>query len=113
MCHAEDVEAEPVPRVSPVDAHGVGGRGVPEQVCGGSQELQDGRHADKRGYVTVCGRQYCAGPAWHDRDLLVGIRPDSVEVLADRGRHVATLPRAWGEGGPVVCSSLLIDNFGI
>ena len=58
-------------------------------------------HADKRGYVTVCGRQYCAGPAWHDRALLVGIRPDSVEVLADRGRHVATLPRAWGEGGPV------------
>ena len=51
--------------------------------------------------MTVCGRQYCAGPAWHDRDLLVGTRPDSVEMLADRGRRVAMLPRAWGEGGPV------------
>lgn len=26
-------------------------------------------HADKRGYVTVDGREYVAGPAWHGRDL--------------------------------------------
>lgn len=53
--------------------------------------------SDKRGYVRVDGVRYCAGPAWHDRDLVVGVRSDRVEVLADRGRHVATLRRAWGE----------------
>ena len=26
--------------------------------------------ADKRGYVTVDGREYVAGPAWHSRELL-------------------------------------------
>lgn len=40
-------------------------------------------HADKRGYVTVDGREYVAGPAWHGRDLLVGMRADTVEILAD------------------------------
>lgn len=57
--------------------------------------------SDARGYVRVDGRLYCAGPAWHDRWLLVGARAWSVEVLADRGRHVATLERAFGDGGPV------------
>lgn len=54
--------------------------------------------ADKRGYVRVDGNLYCAGPAWHDRELVVGVRARSVEVLADRGRHVATLRRSFGEG---------------
>ncbi|WP_165443634.1 IS21-like element helper ATPase IstB [Olsenella sp. Marseille-P4559] len=54
--------------------------------------------ADKRGYVRVDGNLYCAGPAWHDRELLVGVRARTVEVLADRGRHVATLARSFGEG---------------
>ena len=57
--------------------------------------------ADKRGYVTVDGREYCAGPAWHSRELLVGVRSDTVEVLADRGRRVALLPRAFGDGPAV------------
>lgn len=57
--------------------------------------------ADKRGYVRVDGREYVAGPAWHSRALLVGVRAGTVEILADRGRRVATLPRAWGEGEPV------------
>ena len=56
--------------------------------------------ADKRGYVTLDGRSYCAGPAWHDRELLVGARAGTVEILADRGRRVAVLPRAWGAGEP-------------
>lgn len=30
----------------------------------------DRAHADKRGYVTVDGREYVAGPAWHSRELL-------------------------------------------
>lgn len=55
--------------------------------------------ADKRGYVTVDGREYVAGPAWHSRELLVGVRAATVEILADRGRRVALLPRAWGAGG--------------
>ncbi len=57
--------------------------------------------SDKRGYVTVDGRLYLAGPAWHDRRLTVGVRSDTVEILADRGRRVASLPRAFGEGEPV------------
>lgn len=57
--------------------------------------------SDKRGYVTVDGRLYLAGPAWHDRRLTVGVRAGTVEVLADRGRRVASLPRAFGEGEPV------------
>ena len=60
-----------------------------------------GAKADKRGYVRVDGREYVAGPAWHGRELLVGVRPSTVEVLADRGRRVAVLPRAFGEGPAV------------
>ena len=57
--------------------------------------------ADKRGYVEVDGREYVAGPAWHGRRLLVGMRASTVEILADRGRRVAVLPRAFGEGPAV------------
>lgn len=57
--------------------------------------------ADKRGYVTVDGRECVAGPTWHGRELLVGVRAAAVEVLADRGRRVAMLPRALGEGPAV------------
>lgn len=57
--------------------------------------------ADKRGCVTAAGREYVAGPAWHDRRLLVGLRAGTVEILADRGRRVAVLPRAFGEGPAV------------
>ena len=61
--------------------------------------------ADRRGVVTVDGRGYLAGPAWHSRELLVGVRAGTVEVLADRGRRVALLPRAFGSG-PAVRSPL-------
>ena len=57
--------------------------------------------SDGRGHVAVDGRLYLAGPAWHDRRLTVGVRAATVEVLADRGRRVAELPRAFGEGEPV------------
>lgn len=57
--------------------------------------------ADKRGYVEAAGNRCCAGPSWHSRDLLVGLRAGSVEILADRGRRVAVLPRAWGSDGTV------------
>lgn len=43
--------------------------------------------ADKRGYVEADGREYVAGPAWHGRSLLVGMRASTVEILADRGRR--------------------------
>lgn len=54
--------------------------------------------SDKRGYVRIDSNLYCAGPAWHDRELVCGVRARSVEILADRGRHVATLRRSFGEG---------------
>lgn len=57
--------------------------------------------ADKRGYVEACGNRYCAGPAWHGRELVVGLRADSVELLDGRGRLVARLARSWGEGETV------------
>lgn len=47
------------------------------------------------------GPRVRAGPAWHDRRLLVGLRAGTVEILADRGRRVAVLPRAFGEGPAV------------
>lgn len=61
--------------------------------------------ADKRGYATVDGREHCTGPAWHSRELLVGVRVGTVEVLVDRGRRVALLPRALGDS-PAVRSPL-------
>ena len=60
-----------------------------------------GARSDSRGYVEVDGSAYCAGPAWHDRRLLVGVRASSVEILADRGRRVATLRRSWVPGEEV------------
>jgi len=57
--------------------------------------------SDKRGYVSVDGREYACGPAWRSRELLVGVRVSSIEVLADRGRRVAVPPRAFGEGPTV------------
>ena len=57
--------------------------------------------SDRRGYVRIDGDPCCAGPAWHDRELVVGVRAETVEVLADRGRHVATLPRSFGQGEAV------------
>ena len=57
--------------------------------------------SDKRGYVRVDGNLYCAGPAWHDREPAAGVRAGTVEILADRGRRVAVLPRAFGEGPAV------------
>lgn len=57
--------------------------------------------ADKCGYAAVDGREYVAGPAWRSRELLVGVRAATVELLADRGRRAALLPCAWGAGEPV------------
>ena len=57
-----------------------------------------GARSDKRGYVRIDGNSYCAGPAWHDRGLVVGVRANSVSIFTDRNRRVATLPRCWGEG---------------
>lgn len=53
------------------------------------------------GVLEADGREYVAGPAWHGRSLLVGMRASTVEILADRGRRVAVLPRAFGEGPAV------------
>ena len=60
------------------------------------------RRADKQGCVTVGSVRYCAGPYWHDRWMLVGMRADGVEILDEHGRHAATLPRAWSDAGGTV-----------
>ena len=57
-----------------------------------------GARSDERGHVRAGGDPCCAGPAWHDRGLVVGVRASGVSILADRNRRVATPPRCWGEG---------------
>ena len=57
--------------------------------------------ADKRGVVEVDGCRYVAGPAWHGRGLLAGMRRDTVELVDERGRRVASMPRAWDAGETV------------
>lgn len=54
--------------------------------------------SDRLGCVRADGSLCCAGPAWHGRVLLVGVRARTVELIADRGRHVATPSRSLGEG---------------
>jgi transposase len=53
---------------------------------------------DRLGCVRADGSLCCAGPAWHGRVPLVGVRARAVELIADRGRHVATPSRSLGEG---------------
>ena len=60
------------------------------------------RRADKQGCVTVGSVRYRAGPYWHDRWMLVGMRADGVEILDEHGRHAATLPRAWSDAAGTV-----------
>lgn len=59
--------------------------------------------SDKHGYAEACGSRCCAGPAWHDRELLVGLRTGSVEILADRGRRVADGAAERGGADLAVC----------
>jgi len=60
------------------------------------------RRADREGRVSVDGTLYCAGPYWHGRWLLVGLRASSVEIMDERGRRAATLPRSWSSAGGTV-----------
>lgn len=61
---------------------------------------RDGARAkpDRRGCVRIDSDPYRAGPVWHDRGLVVGVRARTAEALAGRGRHVATLGRSFREG---------------
>lgn len=60
------------------------------------------RRADKEGRVRVDGSLYLAGPRWHGRDMVVGVRNSTVEVLDSRGRRAALLPRSYVPGGATV-----------
>ena len=57
------------------------------------------RRADKEGRVRVDGSPCLAGPRWHGRDMVVGVRNPAVEVLDSRGRRAALLPRSYVPGG--------------
>lgn len=57
-----------------------------------------GARSDERGYARAGGDPCCAGPAWHDRGLVVGVRASGVDMLADRSRRVATPPGRRGAG---------------
>lgn len=60
------------------------------------------RRADKEGRVRVDGSLYLAGPYWHGRDMVVGVRNSTVELLDARGRRAALLPRSYVPGGATV-----------
>lgn len=66
------------------------------------------RRADKEGRVEVDGTLYCAGPYWHGRWMVVGLRAGSVEIMDEHGRRAASLPRSWGGSGTVVDPATLI-----
>ena len=44
---------------------------------------------------------------WHGWRLLAGMRSTTVEVLADHGRRVAVLPKAFGEGSAMAEAPLV------
>lgn len=60
------------------------------------------RRADREGRVSVDGTLYCAGPYWHGRWMLVGLRASTVEIMDERGRRAAMLPRSWSAAGGTV-----------
>lgn len=62
----------------------------------------EGRKADNAGRVSVDGRLYLAGPLWHNRQLVVGLRATTVELRDPASGEIRTLPRAWVSGGETV-----------
>jgi len=56
----------------------------------------ESRRADKTGKVVVEGVAYLAGPAFHDRQLTVGIRHDVVEILDEHAHPVVVFDRVFG-----------------
>lgn len=56
----------------------------------------ESRRADKTGKVIVEGVAYLAGPAFHDRQLTVGIRHDRVEILDEHAHPVVVFDRVFG-----------------
>ena len=60
------------------------------------------RKADKEGNIQIGSVRYLAGPSWRGWTLLAGLRAFEVEIRTTDGRHVNTLPRSYGNGGPTV-----------
>ena len=60
------------------------------------------RRADRDGRVSIDSTRYLAGPAWHGRRLLVGLRASSVEIRDEYGAPIVVLPRSWRPDGKTV-----------
>lgn len=56
----------------------------------------ESRRADKTGKIVVEGVAYLAGPAYHDRQLTVGIRHDVIEILDEHAAPVVVFERVFG-----------------
>lgn len=56
----------------------------------------ESRRADKTGKIVIEGVAYLAGPAFHDRQLTVGIRHDVVEILDEHACPVVMFDRVFG-----------------
>ena len=52
--------------------------------------------------IQIGSVRYLAGPSWRGWTLLAGLRAFEVEIRTTDGRHVNTLPRSYGNGGPTV-----------
>lgn len=60
------------------------------------------RKADNDGRVSVDGRLYLAGPLWHNRPIVVGLRASTVELRDPSKGEIRTLPRVWSPGDGTV-----------
>ncbi|WP_434614631.1 IS21 family transposase [Arthrobacter sp. A5] len=56
----------------------------------------ESRKADKTGNILIDGNTYAAGPAFHSRNLTVGLRHDVVQILDEHSAPVRSFPRAFG-----------------
>ncbi|MCB5290792.1 hypothetical protein BJQ90_00209 [Arthrobacter sp. SO3] len=56
----------------------------------------ESRKADKTGNLLIDGNTYAAGPAFHSRNLTVGLRHDIIEILDEHSEPVRSFPRAFG-----------------
>jgi hypothetical protein len=59
----------------------------------------ESRRADNTGAVVVENNTYLAGPRFHNMNLTVGIRHDTIEILDEHAHPVVVFDRVYGRTG--------------
>ncbi len=62
----------------------------------------ESRKADKTGNVLIEGNAYAAGPAYHSRNLTVGLRHDVVQILDEHAEPLVSFERVFGKQSATV-----------